>query len=717
MAVENKYRITVNTKSKMFRDIPEIVQNDNVIFQIDVYDGATLFALDPTYSYKLVSQKLSGQSTIRNGVLNNGLIEFTLGTSEMTEPGKVEATVQIYDSAMKRISSAKFDYVVKKDPSLQGSLPADDTSLVIANESLLTEAINKSNAADERVTNLINSSPQPSEVVDARGGFPVLRDRLNNVDASLADMATNPKSYGAKGDGVTDDTNSFNQALQNGRLLVTVNPTYLIKSPLLIPDNIVKIDGRGCKIIFQYEQTGSGYESLFYTSDRKTPLTIENMELQYNGTFDTGSSYSGNVCGIDIRTQTGFAGLTIKNVEVHGFNSAGIQIGFGGQYITDVLIDKCYLHHNRVAGAWYGNVDVLTVRDCRAEYNGLSTDNGTGYGFAGISTYYPKNVTVKGCTARYNYRKGIDFHSGYNISINDNTCDNNRYWGIYVVTQNVVNSVVQPTGFIHITNNRIVNMSNDSANNPPQLDIYGIAVGKSIQGEGTTSGYKTEILIQGNTFNNINVQNSATCNLIQIVPTGFEACDISINNNLVNVKQIDSLVRVQEDNTITGGKTNIKIHNNVTKILTCRSTTYYVRSGTNLRKLEISDGDLEIVNPYTQLTLCNFADANPNIQFSDAIFTFYNNVLTINIASWGSYDPIAIYGKPYIYMTNNVFNGSKYRDYDGVKYISKGNAAPASGSWLNGSIVYNTAPAASGNIGWVYLSSGSVWKTFGTISA
>lgn len=40
----------------------------------------------------------------------------------------------------------------------------------------------------ERVDTLIKENPQPSEVVDARGNFPILRDRLNSVDSQLAQV-------------------------------------------------------------------------------------------------------------------------------------------------------------------------------------------------------------------------------------------------------------------------------------------------------------------------------------------------------------------------------------------------------------------------------------------------------------------------------------------------------------------------------------------------
>lgn len=46
-------------------------------------------------------------------------------------------------------------------------------------------------------------------------------------------------------------------------------------------------------------------------------------------------------------------------------------------------------------------------------------------------------------------------------------------------------------------------------------------------------------------------------------------------------------------------------------------------------------------------------------------------------------------------------------------------AAPTTGAWIVGDVVWNTAPAASGNIGWVCTTAGSpgTWKTFGTIAA
>jgi hypothetical protein len=42
---------------------------------------------------------------------------------------------------------------------------------------------------------------------------------------------------------------------------------------------------------------------------------------------------------------------------------------------------------------------------------------------------------------------------------------------------------------------------------------------------------------------------------------------------------------------------------------------------------------------------------------------------------------------------------------------------PATGYWIQGDMVYDTAPSASGYIGWVCTTTPSTWKTWGAISA
>lgn len=178
--VENRYQIKANIKSKMYNGvIPSVTANDHIIFEVTLFDDALPMTLNSAYRYTLVTMRKNNTSVIREGTLSGSVILFELGASETTTVGRVEASIQIYDADNKRISSAPIAYDVLKDFSLSGSLPADDKTLVIANEFQLITAINKSELAMDRVDILIQETPQPDEVVD-------IRVRNNGTVASTA---------------------------------------------------------------------------------------------------------------------------------------------------------------------------------------------------------------------------------------------------------------------------------------------------------------------------------------------------------------------------------------------------------------------------------------------------------------------------------------------------------------------------------------------------
>jgi hypothetical protein len=127
------------------------------------------------------------------------------------------------------------------------------------NKAIAYDAKEKATDAQNRVNNIINSQDgqTPVEVIDGRYDeinnktYNNLGERLNVFSASLNDIVTiNVSQYGAKGDGVTDDTLAIKNAIGNGtniRKVIFSKKTYCISSTIIIPP-YVDVDFNGCSI-------------------------------------------------------------------------------------------------------------------------------------------------------------------------------------------------------------------------------------------------------------------------------------------------------------------------------------------------------------------------------------------------------------------------------------------------------------------------------------
>ncbi|MFZ7945671.1 M14 family zinc carboxypeptidase [Neobacillus sp. 19] len=288
MALENKYSLTVNLKAKRYGGIvPNVTANDNVVFEIAVIDDTIAFPLLDTYRYTLVTLKKNKTSVIREGTLVNGLLRFEVGGSETTIAGKVDATVQIYDTGNKRVSSAPLAYNIVNDPSLQGGLPTDDKTLVIANESLLTQSISKSDKAStdsaaaltkstEAETNaalaktvadlvraefdrvIAEAGSNNPEVVQARKNEVNLNARLNKVDSSLAEMVSKKAWWNPP------TIPSANLSLTYPNFIANTFETLRSKYPNLISRSTIGTDPSGNYPIYEYCFAPASFEQTVF---------------------------------------------------------------------------------------------------------------------------------------------------------------------------------------------------------------------------------------------------------------------------------------------------------------------------------------------------------------------------------------------------------------------------------------------------------------------
>lgn len=171
---------------------------------------------------------------------------------------------------------------------------------------------------------------------------PVLTNK-KYVDDKASLYGVNVEGFGAKGDGITDDSTAIQNAINSidrGTIILAPNKTYIAKG--IIPKNDITINLNGSTL--QLPQLSENH--LFaYNSD-----TMLSRFSICNGSLD-GVDESAN--GINViqpnplaPTKTWRFGV-IDNVEIKNFN-----IGIYCQIPGSVGIRNCHIHNNDIGIAW-----------------------------------------------------------------------------------------------------------------------------------------------------------------------------------------------------------------------------------------------------------------------------------------------------------------------------------------------------------------------------
>ena len=211
--------------------------------------------------------------------------------------------------------------------------------------------------------------------------------------------------------------------------------------------------------------------------DHQNNKTIADLSIKYTNSdfYRKGLSYFGKVNGILVNDSDN---TLISKVEVSGANRAGVLFtstdaltkeennkytykdrvikgDIDENYETLPLgennrVVDSYMHHNRVAGVMLGYQKNFLGENNHLAWNGHENDGGTGYGMAAMAGSYNYGVTYRGNTTDHNYRKGLDIHDGNNITIENNTLNGDRLYGIAAYNRQFSMSNVK------IANNHII---------------------------------------------------------------------------------------------------------------------------------------------------------------------------------------------------------------------------------------------------------------------
>jgi len=129
--MRNTFQISADLKKKMYISEPTVTQNDDITFIVSVFDNGEPFSLAEVTTASLANTRMDGTTVVTLGtIIDNNKIQFDLGTNETAIPGKVQATIQLYDEN-ERVSTIAFTYRVVKDPTGSGYVPTKNEQTLI----------------------------------------------------------------------------------------------------------------------------------------------------------------------------------------------------------------------------------------------------------------------------------------------------------------------------------------------------------------------------------------------------------------------------------------------------------------------------------------------------------------------------------------------------------------------------------------------------------
>lgn len=281
--------------------------------------------------------------------------------------------------------------------------------------------------------------PAKADSVDITAEFQALIDKIDS-----GTVLVNPGSYEVSDVIRINGKSNLTIQFEPGALVRTRKHGYGIieltdSSRIRISGG--KLEGAGSFLPKNYGNQAGGGEK---QATIATWGYRRNGEPNRHGTHNGG--YIGNI-GIAILIRYGCSDVTIENVEISGFNYAGVQAGFLGdkdhlqaKYSRNITVRNCFIHDNYNCG-----ITVHAAEDVRIENNMIERighpdaapddyEINPGYGVA-VSLVkqggaHGKRVQIIGNRVRYIARKGIDAHSGEDLVIRGNHVEDALVVGI-----------------------------------------------------------------------------------------------------------------------------------------------------------------------------------------------------------------------------------------------------------------------------------------------
>lgn len=449
--VQSLYVHVLNTDGSVYSVFPVQYDDDGVWFTLkqlgNINTGTYAFYLELKYSnkyseyypdssvkYMSLTNDVDGNLALKN-IFNadyNNLKPLVPPTSPDTDGGILDN-----DDMVHRIKIAQ-----------TVTLPADQPARVEVNKDTIKFYIPKGMSGQSAYQAWLDAGHIGSEndflnslVVKTSITTPenrqLIKSWINDIDqANSLGSYTNVRSYGATGDGTTDDTQAIQNAINdvhknNGGLILFPTGTYKITSTLTLYAN-TSLYGTN---IFASVITMDGQNKPFFKATDLDDVNIKNLTFnsvkgQFNGgiTFDTLNNANVqhlNVENVQLNNSSsdGFTVVnplmsSIKQVLVDHSRKSGFNIYSNNSYDSNISMESCFASNNEQFGFKLDGLAFSNFTNCVAEVN---------YGGFHINNVH--GSTFNACGEINNHYDGglADSGIGYNVTNSDSLTFNGAY--------------------------------------------------------------------------------------------------------------------------------------------------------------------------------------------------------------------------------------------------------------------------------------------------
>jgi hypothetical protein len=558
------------------------------------------------------------------------------------------------------------------------------------------------------------------------------------INEKLAEIIS-VKDFGAVGDGITDDSTAIQNAIDSVGATGTVffpKGTYLIVTGIVIgTEKVVSLVGNSA--ILKAGANNITVLKINYDITRDAITEIQNLKI-------IGNSFTG-VTGLQIGSAftTGNASrlyLTVTNIKISGCETGLYIINGQEQDYRQIVLNSNTVGIKIYADSINGGGNALHFASLRLQSNTV------GGIIKGVLAYPLHNDLFDSLIIQENTICGLACFNVIEVALNNVHMEGNGTGSASVVIDG--ETIYKSDVFLYNSYLEINDSSSASSLSP---SLYATAnsqlVSKNLTGYGNTQGSlvfcdSTSSYFEKGACSSIGIKNhvAAYGSIVsfngQGVVSGAPLCNIGRG---VNSYASNPMLPDISNQITTSSSGSVKTEFGLTPTITFANTvgsTSANRVFFNLLSASASEYNLVslLVKPSANCSFYAhfFTDSSqlaPNIslrggEWNRIVFATQNATsvtmyfypadttgATVNFQAFQSISDVNIELVSNIYQ-NGTVNVS-------TELYNQFSAAPSSGTWAVGDVVWNSVPTAGGTIGWVCTTAGTpgTWKTFGAIAA